>query len=358
MSKDTCATATSLCGLPLGSSYGSGYSDDEFDKMFPPGRTGAGKAARQYDRNKNKSNKNKKVVKVMKQQQDDTSSVASAASSADSLGSSRPTTPVIKKTGKPMHQRNQSVELSHLHDIFEDEQDNLEGSGLLSSSAASYSSLPSVALKLERQLSSSSGDYIDYLDLSNTRYDWNHYPFDIKQTIGKVNLSANNLNDMSSNFLQFPQLRAISFAANRIKMVEMPNQMKHLTVLELQSNKISEFPSADVLANLPVLKKLILFDNAIENIPKKSVLKLAELGRIEEINISYNKLCSLPSKMGEMTSLTALRLSNNKLLSLPVSITKLNIVDSNFSIFKNHLSSPPQASGSQCIVLILCLWVY
>lgn len=322
----------------MGQSHDNNYDDDEFDQRFPR-RPPAGNSYRHPNTKSKKKKKNKKSVQLM---DDDTSSVISTTSSVDSTMSLKGTQAIPKKTGKPMHQRSLSAEVSHLRNMTEDEQEDGAGSGSYAA-PRSGSSLPPAALKLERQLSGSDV-YIDYLDLSDSRYDWKQYPFEINKVIGSVNLSNNNLYDMPYNFLQLPQLRAISFASNLIRNVEISHRMEHLTVLELQSNKISTFPSAEVLDNLPVLKKLILFNNAIKDIPKESVLKLAAMNTIEEINISYNGLTSLPSQIGKLASLTALRLSNNKLRSLPVNITALNIADSYFSIFGNRLSSPPQVS--------------
>ena len=47
------------------------------------------------------------------------------------------------------------------------------------------------------------------------------------------------------------------------------------------------------------------------------------LGRLSTIDLSNNKLRSLPPELGESTSLTRLELSNNELSSLPPSLGML-----------------------------------
>ena len=341
MKKYVTATEASRMGQTLGNSCDANYlcDDDDFDDLISE------RSRRQY-RNFNKPKKNQKnkskgqktCKKKANGNDDDTSSIASSSSLTSTPENTTKKSVRPRSTGKSKHQQ-KAVDLSHLNHITEDLEiefaNNVKESSILSSV------LPADVLKLERQLSGS-GDYVECLDLSYSNYDWKNYPYHINKMIGKVNLSHNNLRNIPLNFLQFPKLSVVSFSSNLLRDIDMPLRMDFLVVLELQFNKISHFPSPEILENLPALKKLIMFCNLIEEIPKESVLKLASRGVIEEINLSHNELRFLPNEIGKLTSLTALRLSSNKIQTLPMSITELSIADSNFSIFGNSLSHPPQ----------------
>lgn len=256
----------------------------------------------------------------------------------------------IVKTGKPNHHQKSSSQF-HLGSLTDDRVDGpLYNSG---DQVFSRKKLEPAALELERQVSGSH-DYLDCLDLSNARFNLEENDIKITNRIGKVNLDHNRLHEMPLKYLKLPKLKSISMASNLIKSVELPPfvRLQHLAILELPSNKLKKFPSADTLERLPQLRSLILYNNNITDVPYRSVEKLISLGKIEEINLSYNMLSSLPRQIGLLTSLTTLRLANNNLQSLPETITGLcKISDFNFEIEGNRLSCPPQVRAKLCIVM-------
>lgn len=282
---------------------------------------------------------NAREVSINSATDDDNQSVASSTSVDTKDAKSLPI-----KTGKPNHHTKPSA----LHRLHSEScfNSDLEDHPLYNSGDLYLhdNSMAPAALELKRQLSGSH-DFVDYLDLSNARFNLNDIDFRIANHIGKVNLDNNRLHKMPLKFLMLPKLRSISCASNLIKSVEIHTRLLHLAVLELPSNKLTKFPSADTLDKLPQLRNLILYNNNIADIPYRSVEKLAALGRIEEINLSYNELKTLPSQIGNLTSLTALRLASNLLHSLPETITDLHgVSDINFDIDGNRLSYPPQVS--------------
>ena len=125
----------------------------------------------------------------------------------------------------------------------------------------------------------------------------------------------------------------------------IPFSCGYLLEINLSHNLLVEFLSDHTLKNMRNLKKLNLHDNKISKLDTNSLLVLQEIGMIEDLNLSSNKLTILPSEIGFLLTLKSLNLNNNELTELPVQITNLtllyNLPDS-FNIKGNKLIKPQQ----------------
>jgi Leucine-rich repeat (LRR) protein len=93
------------------------------------------------------------------------------------------------------------------------------------------------------------------------------------------------------------------------------------------------------------LKKLNLNDNKISKIDDICFESLKEIGMIEDLNLSSNKLIKISAKIGLLSTLKYLNLNNNELTELPVEITNLTFLYNSqdaFSIKGNKLIKPQQ----------------
>jgi hypothetical protein len=181
---------------------------------------------------------------------------------------------------------------------------------------------------------------ISELDLSHRRLD--DIPLPLPElstnTITKANLSQNFLREFPS-VLRLPNLEELNLSANCLQCFELEFSFVSLTVLDLSSNRITRFPPPEVLECLPALRVLNLYDNSLAAIPTRSFEKMTQL---EELNLSFNKLLSIPKEISALSSLRLLLLDKNLLRALPDSISQLTLEDSTFDISGNQLAIPPQ----------------
>jgi leucine-rich repeat protein SHOC2 len=107
--------------------------------------------------------------------------------------------------------------------------------------------------------------------------------------------------------------------------------LSSLDTLDISWNKLSSLPTH--IGNLSHLNYLNLRNNKLVTLPE-SICNLSQLTRL---NLDYNKLASLPDDFGNLTSLENLHLGSNQLIHLPESIgnlTNLTFID----ISKNPIS--------------------
>ncbi len=160
------------------------------------------------------------------------------------------------------------------------------------------------------------------VNLSNSKL--RAIPKDVKESVQNASILdfSDNLLIALPVFLQVPNIRFIVLRGNRLEKFELNNKMEHLTVLNLSSNYLNEFPRKETIVLMPSLKKLLLHNNRITEISVSSIIALSK-SNIEVLNISLNKLTFLPKEIGLLNTLTTLNLSNNDITELPIEILKL-----------------------------------
>ena len=114
---------------------------------------------------------------------------------------------------------------------------------------------------------------------------------------------------------------------------------KTVRVLNLSSNKLTTLPAE--IGNLTSLQQLILRSNELTTLPAE----IGNLTSLEKLYLSSNKLTTLPAEIVNLTSLRVLSLYNNELTTLPaeiVNLTSLRVLD----LSDNELTTLPAEIGN------------
>ena len=89
--------------------------------------------------------------------------------------------------------------------------------------------------------------------------------------------------------------------------------------LLLQNNCLSSLDSGDLLSNLSGIEVLDVSRNKIDSIPDS----IGKLENLRVLNLSYNKIKSLPPSIKELKNLEEMSLSHNKLSKVPIHLCAL-----------------------------------
>lgn len=112
------------------------------------------------------------------------------------------------------------------------------------------------------------------------------------------------------------------------KITEVPPELqklvKVLRTLDLSDNKLPSLPR--YLGEFAHIKHLTLAKNRIRELPQE----IGNLKRMEQFNASDNMLCALPAAFSQLSGLRVLALSGNHLTSFPpelMSLARLEVLD-------------------------------
>lgn len=128
---------------------------------------------------------------------------------------------------------------------------------------------------------------------------------------------------------------------------EIPFRLPHLRVLDLSYNRLKSLP--DSVGFLFHLEELLVPFNQLESIPD-SIIYLKVL---QKLDLSHNCIKTLPDNLGKVTTLAKLNVSHNKLASLPKSLGKLPNLKTILAAGNADITSPPLAvceKGSDAIL--------
>jgi Leucine-rich repeat (LRR) protein len=112
----------------------------------------------------------------------------------------------------------------------------------------------------------------------------------------------------------------------------------NLRNLDLSNNKISSLPTN--IGAFKMLKTLTLSKNKITSIPED----LGKLSKLENLYLSFNLLQTVPETLGQLKHLKEVYLTNNKLTRFPTSLCglkQLNILD----LSSNSIREVPEEVG-------------
>ncbi|XP_003214585.1 leucine-rich repeat-containing protein 57 [Anolis carolinensis] len=112
----------------------------------------------------------------------------------------------------------------------------------------------------------------------------------------------------------------------------------NLRTIDLSNNKIETLPP--LMGKFCVLKSLALNHNKLIALPEE----LCKLKKLEALHLNGNQLTQLPAAFGQLAALKTLGLSGNKLRTIPVqlcSLRHLDVVD----LSRNQIQSVPDTIG-------------
>ncbi len=135
--------------------------------------------------------------------------------------------------------------------------------------------------------------------------------FDLADTLEKLDLSNNKLNQLPDDFDKLKKLRILFLSENNFE--EIPAVLAKctaLTMIGFKANKISSFGENVLPLNT---QWLILTDNKIEKLPHS----IGDLKKLQKCMLAGNKITSLPDSMQACKNLELLRISANALEVLP-----------------------------------------
>jgi leucine-rich repeat protein SHOC2 len=118
--------------------------------------------------------------------------------------------------------------------------------------------------------------------------------------------------------------------------------------LNLEYNRLETLP--DRIGKLNCLTAIDLNNNQLTSLPKD----IGNLSSLNELNLAYNQLTSLPKSIGNLSSLTILYLVGNKLVNLPVNIVNLSNL-TKLDLGNNQLTSLPERIGKLSSLTTLSL---
>ncbi|MHB8205943.1 leucine-rich repeat domain-containing protein [Mucilaginibacter sp.] len=127
----------------------------------------------------------------------------------------------------------------------------------------------------------------------------------------ELNLSTHNLDEIPRVLLKYKNLKVLDLSDNNITNIPgWIGSFKNLERLSLAKNKIEIFSNS-----LLKIKKLTNLDLRANNIIKfESLINISEL---EEIDLSLNKIKSIPDDFRNLINLKTLRIENNSLTMIP-----------------------------------------
>ena len=140
--------------------------------------------------------------------------------------------------------------------------------------------------------------YLKYLDVSNIQIEDFKSIFELKyKNLQYLNLNYNNIQNTGLSLLaksNFPQLKNLHLKSNGLtndgikNFIDNSIYAKHLTVLNLSNNKLSDENVYDIVTNMKELTRLDLKDTGISDISLDYIINY--LSNIQIIDISYNYL--------------------------------------------------------------------
>ncbi|KAM6313377.1 malignant fibrous histiocytoma-amplified sequence 1 [Aegotheles albertisi] len=173
-----------------------------------------------------------------------------------------------------------------------------------------------------------------------------------------LNLSGRGLEELPEEVgAALSGLRVLSLRRNRLGRLPAAalRHLGRLAELDLSHNRLRGLGDGGALAGLRGLRKLSLSHNELGAEGPGLPPRLAELGRLEELDLSFNRLRRLPEGLGHLRHLRALDVDHNLLPSFPAPLLELAALEELDCSGNRHLGALPE--GIAALRRLKILWL-
>ncbi|NXM91369.1 MFHA1 protein, partial [Oenanthe oenanthe] len=152
-------------------------------------------------------------------------------------------------------------------------------------------------------------------------------------------------------------LRVLSLRRNRLGRLPAAalRHLGRLAELDLSHNRLRDLGDGGALAGLRGLRKLSLSHNELGAEGLGLPPRLAELGCLEELDLSFNRLRRLPEGLGRLRHLRTLDVDHNLLPSFPAPLLELASLEELDCSGNRHLGALPE--GIAALRRLKILWL-
>ena len=171
--------------------------------------------------------------------------------------------------------------------------------------------------------------------------DLTEFPSEILElapTLEVLDLSNNRLRSLPNDFDRLQNLKILFLSQNEFDhLPEVLGRCSQLSMVGFKANQIRTVSGASLP---PLLRWLILTDNAIEELPSE----IGQLKYLQKLMLAGNQLKTLPNEMSNCTNLELIRLAANQLDSLPewlLTLPKLSWLASSGNLEQSFKSQNP-----------------
>ncbi|NXX80705.1 MFHA1 protein, partial [Urocolius indicus] len=173
-----------------------------------------------------------------------------------------------------------------------------------------------------------------------------------------LNLSGRGLEELPEEVgAALSGLRVLSLRRNRLGRLPAAalRHLGRLAELDLSHNRLRSLGDGGALAELRGLRKLSLSHNELGADGPGLSPRLAELGCLEELDLSFNRLRRLPEGLGRLRHLRALDIDHNLLPSFPTPLLELAALEELDCSGNRHLGALPE--GIAALRRLKILWL-
>ncbi|NWT18470.1 MFHA1 protein, partial [Vireo altiloquus] len=173
-----------------------------------------------------------------------------------------------------------------------------------------------------------------------------------------LNLSGRGLEELpEEGGAALSGLRVLSLRRNRLGRLPAAalRHLGRLAELDLSHNRLRGLGDGGALAGLRGLRKLSLSHNELGAEGPGLPPRLAELGCLEELDLSFNRLRRLPEGLGRLRHLRTLDVDHNLLPSFPAPLLELTALEELDCSGNRHLGALPE--GIAALRRLKILWL-
>lgn len=183
--------------------------------------------------------------------------------------------------------------------------------------------------------------YTNLVELDISRNKLKSLPVQIRQLVHLrvLNLTSNELTEIPQELYSLTELQILSLSQNQIQVIpeDLPLALPNLITLRVAANLIDTLPSClHLWRNMRHLQLGSVYGgNRLIHLPDR----IADMPLLEELDVSYNQLRTLPNDLC-IPTLLSLNVSHNQLDLVPKSIASCSRLKT-LNLSKNHLTSLP-----------------